>query len=446
MKRFHVLTCAMGLALAFTGCGDDDTNPGTDSGPRVDSGGTDSGPRPDGSTECMMSADESGAAQCNDGCDNDGDGFIDCGEDFGCEGAACTPVCAEDQLGPENTPERCSDGCNNDPETNNFIDCRDRSCAALPLCMEVVAEENSNPACSDGIDNNGNGFTDCEDFGCFRAARDGMPATGRAVCLQEITNAACSDGMDSDGDGDTDCADSDCQGDAIVVCDGATPTSPLPAQSEWAGLIATRCGNGTDDDGAGFTDCGDRTCQYFAPACLTAGFEGGNAACSDGIDNDLDGLIDCADEFSCSPTGNESIVVCDSEGNPVDFADEAAITAAANTRCSDGSPNGDDTFVDCIDNSCKRDALVTVCDATTEGNVRTCAPVDGEVVDEDGNGFADCADFACSQHPDFSFCPDIERSPTTCTDGRDNDGNGFADCRDRSCERLDVCRPRPDAG
>jgi hypothetical protein len=438
MKRFHVLSCALGLALALTGCGDDDTGP-ADTGPRPDTGMVDSGGR-DSTTECTPADREDTFELCNDGCDNDGNGFQDCGDtgDFSCSGTSCAAVC--DETGPENTMEACTDECDNDG--NGFIDCDDRACAPLEICSSVVTTENSNVACADGIDNDGNGFTDCADFGCFRAAADGMPATGRAVCLQEITNAACSDGMDNDGDGMMDCADSDCQGDAIVVCDGAEPTGV--AEAQWAAMITARCANGMDDDGAGFTDCGDRTCQYFAAACLTAGFEGGNAACSDGMDNDLDGATDCEDP-GCNPTFNESIVVCDDEGNPVDFANDAAITAAANTRCSDGSSNGENTFVDCADNSCKRDALVTVCDATTEGNVRTCAPIDGEEVDEDGNGFADCGDFACSQHPDFSFCPDLERSPTACSDGRDNDGNGFADCRDRGCERLDVCRPRPEA-
>lgn len=435
MKRFHVLSCALGLALAFTGCGDDDA-PVADTGPRPDTGTVDGGGTDTGG-ECVMSEREDTFALCNDGCDNDGNGFMDCGDtgDFSCTGASCAAVC--ETTGPENTMEACTDECDNDG--NGFIDCDDRACAALEICTARVTVENSNAACSDGIDNDDNGFTDCEDFGCFRAASGGMPATGRAVCLQEITNAACSDGMDNDGDGMMDCADSDCQGDAIVVCDGAEPTDVPEAQ--WAAMITARCANGMDDDGVGFTDCGDRTCQYFAAACLTAGFEGGNTACSDGMDNDLDGATDCEDP-GCNPTFNESIVVCDDEGNPVDFADAAAITVAANARCSDGDSNGENAFVDCADNSCKRDASVTICDATTEGNSRTCT--DGVNNDMATNAFTDCEDFACSQNPDTSFCPDLERSPAACSDGRDNDGNGFADCRDRNCERLDICRPAPE--
>ena len=55
--------------------------------------------------------------------------------------------------------------------------------------------------CNDGIDNDGDGDTDCADSDCA-----GDPACAPAA---EI----CNDGIDNDGDGDTDCADSDCAGD-----------------------------------------------------------------------------------------------------------------------------------------------------------------------------------------------------------------------------------------
>ena len=53
-----------------------------------------------------------------------------------------------------------------------------------------------NEICNDGIDNDGDGFTDCDDFDC-----DSDPN-----CNNEI----CDDGIDNDGDGFTDCEDFDC--------------------------------------------------------------------------------------------------------------------------------------------------------------------------------------------------------------------------------------------
>ncbi|MCB9600760.1 MAG: hypothetical protein H6722_17790 [Sandaracinus sp.] len=431
MKRFHVLTCVLGLALALGGCGDDDTRP-ADSGPGTDTGPRpDTGPTPDGGGECVMSADESGFEQCNDGCDNDGDGFMDCGDtgDFGCTGSACAPVC--ETTGPENTEEACTDGCDNDGD--GFVDCRDRDCSGF------CPSERSNVACSDGIDNDGNGFTDCEDFSCFDDRME--PALGLNVCLREMTNAACSDGMDNDGDGMTDCADDSCQGDGIVVCDGATATGATEAQ--WPAMIAAQCENDMDDDGNGFGDCADFSCLFFHEPCRALPPEQGNGPCSDGMDNDGDGLADC-DDPGCSPTRNESIVVCDAEGNAVPFADAAAITVAANLRCSDTMNNDGNmsssgmALTDCGDFTCARDELVTACDATGEGNTRNC----NDEMDNNSNTFVDCNDNACSRNANPAVCADLEKGAAECSDGMDNDGNGFPDCNDFSCQPLDVCSGR----
>ena len=61
-------------------------------------------------------------------------------------------------------------------------------------------------------------------------------------------------------------------------------------------------------------------------------------------------------------------------------------------------------------------------------------------MDNDGNSFTDCDDFACAQNPDPAICPDVEKSEAACSDGVDNDGNGFVDCNDFSCDRAIVCR------
>jgi len=53
--------------------------------------------------------------------------------------------------------------------------------------------------CNDGIDNDNDGFTDCEDSDC----------DSDSSCAVEI----CNDGIDNDNDGFTDCEDSDCDSD-----------------------------------------------------------------------------------------------------------------------------------------------------------------------------------------------------------------------------------------
>lgn len=50
--------------------------------------------------------------------------------------------------------------------------------------------------CNNGIDDDGDGFVDCEDFDCL----------GSIYCAVEI----CDNGIDDDGDGFVDCEDLDC--------------------------------------------------------------------------------------------------------------------------------------------------------------------------------------------------------------------------------------------
>ena len=77
---------------------------------------------------------------------------------------------------------------------------------------DATPTENSNAACSDGFDNDGDGFADCYDYDCWKD-----PVT---VCSKtESTNASCSDGIDNDGDGYTDCDDYGCSKNvAVTVC------------------------------------------------------------------------------------------------------------------------------------------------------------------------------------------------------------------------------------
>ena len=71
------------------------------------------------------------------------------------------------------------------------------------------------------MDNDGDGYTDCDDFDCSRTdsvtvcAGDNPTPSGDP----EDTDALCSDGMDNDGDGYTDCEDFDCsRSDSVMVC------------------------------------------------------------------------------------------------------------------------------------------------------------------------------------------------------------------------------------
>ena len=77
----------------------------------------------------------------------------------------------------EDTWDKCKDGLDNDGDT--YIDCSDRSCRSADAwdavnqrhpCQESFEPSDSaaviNGICSDGKDNDGDGFTDCDDWDC----------------------------------------------------------------------------------------------------------------------------------------------------------------------------------------------------------------------------------------------------------------------------------------
>ena len=85
------------------------------------------------------------------------------------------------------------------------------------------SEENTDELCADGIDNDGNGFKDCEDFSCRRAT----DITVRQACQESVgetsleVNQRCSDGVDNDNDSFIDCDDWDCSYNPLAtVCVG----------------------------------------------------------------------------------------------------------------------------------------------------------------------------------------------------------------------------------
>lgn len=403
----------------------------TDAGPRP---GVDAGP-PRDAGDCTPTGSEDSPGACGDGVDNDCSGFIDC-NDFSCcshvtcgagtacgndtDAGSCTPTVG---AGMENTMELCTNGL--DDDCNGFADCREFDCGGF------CPAENSTRTCTDGVDNDGDPFVDCEDNDC----------ENRVVCAGEVTNAACSDGMDNDGNDGIDCADPDCQAEGIVVCDGTTPVTIAPG--DIAAAVAVVCHDEMDNDSSegGNYDCGDFSCLWNDLTCQQPAREQSNAACSDGEDNDFDGEVDC-DDTSCR---QEGIAVCRLTNPGPDVAPAAQIweevvvdpgdyETASNALCTDSMNNDQrmgNTFMDCADFGCNRVPDVTAC-TTGETNDANCS--DGD--DNDGDGRIDCADFDCSQNPTVTVC---ESSWAQCTDAMDNDGNGFVDCDDFSCRGGPAC-------
>jgi cysteine-rich repeat protein len=330
---------------------------------------------------------------CDDGNATSGDGC-----DANCTVTACGNgvVTAGEACDDGNTTaaDGCSPGCQIEPACGNGADDDGDGFSDFPAdpgCTDAAdASERGTAACDDGVDNDGDGFSDFpSDPGCV------SPASG-------VEDPACNDGTDNDSDGLADLADPGCTGwgdgselgvtacddgvdnDGDGLADGADPGCVAPADTSEQGTAG--CDDGADNDGDGLADLADPGCTGPAD-----GSETGTATCDDGVDNDGDGLSDAADP-GCAGPGDAS-----EQG-----------TAA----CDDGADNDFDGFADWADPGCAGPA-----DGSEKG---TLACDNG--VDDDNDGLSDLADPGCAGPADGS-----ERGTTVCDDGIDNDGDGLAD-------------------
>ena len=132
-----------------------------------------------------------GATQCSDSLDNDGDGLTD----------LLDPGCVDNFDNDETNVgvTQCSDSFDNDGD--GLIDYPND-----PGCTAAGDNDETNigiTQCSDGVDNDGDGLVDLLDPGCVDVNDNDETNVG-------VTQ--CSDGLDNDGDGLIDLLDSGCTG------------------------------------------------------------------------------------------------------------------------------------------------------------------------------------------------------------------------------------------
>jgi hypothetical protein len=264
--------------------------------------------------------------------------------------------------------------------SNPDLGCGSFRCNQNPsiVICDVITEAD-NAQCSDGIDNDADGYVDCDDFSCSKNPFVTVCAEKavREPLLREASPEACSDGIDNDRDGLVDCDDPGC--DLREIC-GGSPGSPLVITTGLEESSTEACGNGRDDDLDGKTDCQDPECAKnpFVEVC---GIERTLENCTDGVDNDSDGKIDC-DDPGCRD--NPYVHLCEPHRH------RFLLESSAST-CSDG-------------------------------------------IDNDQDGFTDCIDYQCQNNPLASdVCGDYENTHLECSDGIDNNGNGLMDCQDPTC-------------
>jgi len=144
---------------------------------------------------------------CEDGQDEDGDGMIDCADADCFDAANCQAGGSE-----ERTDRACSDWIDNDGDS--AVDCDDMDCQSehIRVCQGSFRSSSSSTAISsseiEDLPELPDGATSAEDLIGRGGDRDG-----------ERSDQACSDGVDNDSDGRTDCNDFGCRFDPdISVC------------------------------------------------------------------------------------------------------------------------------------------------------------------------------------------------------------------------------------
>ena len=132
-----------------------------------------------------------------------------------------------------------------------------------PLPSDTQSE-NSGAACSDGLDNDDNGFIDCADYSCF-LTNEGASDSAQTYCfnLAEGTKEECQDNEDNDGDGFIDCEDWSCtKADfgatmgALVACGIEATQTPTPECVGGDGYCPAGCDTDVDSDCGAVWSCG----------------------------------------------------------------------------------------------------------------------------------------------------------------------------------------------
>lgn len=121
-------------------------------------------------------------------------------------------------VGSKDIPINCAvwfDGCNTCSVTNGGVNfCSRRMCLTMgeQSCREhndnITETHESDRTCFDGLDNDGDGLSDCDDPDCR--------IYGRCRTTSSESGRECFDGLDNDGDGLIDCDDDECIKDPRV--------------------------------------------------------------------------------------------------------------------------------------------------------------------------------------------------------------------------------------
>lgn len=199
-------------------------------------------PQPPGSS--VAPATLAHETTCNDRQDDDGDGLADCADADCFESPFCHAGGSE-----ERTNRSCSDWIDNDGD--GAVDCEDDDCTGDHIT--VCNGSYRGTGVSSGNAGNTAGADDIPELEGDMSVEDLIGRAGDAD--GERNDYLCSDGVDNDNDGRTDCQDFGCRFDpSVSVCS----SSPGIRFSVVAGIAASlRIDETPDINGDGFTEYTD---------------------------------------------------------------------------------------------------------------------------------------------------------------------------------------------
>ena len=274
------------------------------------------------------------------------------------------------------------------------------SAGDVVIHVDVASLADETGLCFDGIDNDQDGRTDCDDYDC----------------ASDCTSPEdCSSGLDEDYDGMTDCSDPDCATE--LACDGECPQIDLGQALGIGVAYGTTVGllDGHPVSACGVTPAPDVSFRWSAPSTSTWRFV---------VDGDFDTVLTVAD-FDC-------------DGDELACNDDAF---GALSEVTYGLQAGGEVILT-IDGYgyAEGDYLLSIEEWVPADEDGLCS--DG--LDNDGDASVDCSDADCTTAPACSVTE-------ICNDAVDNDGDGLADCDDEDCDLLPVCNllevcPRADLG
>ncbi|MBN2493806.1 MAG: hypothetical protein JXR96_04375 [Deltaproteobacteria bacterium] len=398
------------------------------------------------------------ASDCDATCPHDP--ISDCVDGDGCCPAGCEG--SDSDCGPPS--EICTGG--DDEDGDGFVDCLDLDCFGEPSCTGACSGAPIPIGCGDGLA----GDTSAEAnalswYSCLE-----WDETGGELVF-EFTAAEASEvsvtlAPDAGVDVDVFVLEADCRQDActhygdeqvtFIAAPGNTYFLVVDSFEARAGAfgidvacvsIAEDCNNGVDDDFDTEIDCDDGDCAGD-PACPGSGRCSARFSvhCNDArfstTTNDNQQPSDVIDVYSC--------VGWDESGPEVAWAFTAPRDGQVSVGIEYEAAERDlDLFVledQCAGDRCLHFADESLTFAAVSGTTYYfvidgrdgdfgdytlriyCQEVCDNIIDDDGDGFADCADTDCHADPACAL-----EEGRACITGVDEDADGRTDCDDPAC-------------